>query len=89
MQATINQNEMTELLRKNSQKIHLGDIYNDGRYLNETKFYIAYFNNIPNQISEINIDCVKANKWFYEKFKNEIKEYNYLKRYYTLQDPNI
>ena len=40
MQATINQNEMTELLRKNSQKINLGDIYNDGRYLNESKFYI-------------------------------------------------
>jgi hypothetical protein len=83
MQATINQNEMTELLRKNSQKINLGDIYNDGRYLNESKFYIAYFNNIPNLILEININCVKANKWFFEKFKNEIKEYNYVRRYYN------
>ena len=55
----------------------------NGSYLNEFTLFLAYFNTIPNFINEINIDCRKANKWFMEAYKNEIKDFHFDKRYFN------
>jgi hypothetical protein len=44
-------------------------------YLDELTFYLAYFNFIPNFISQKGINCEKANEWFLLKYKNEIKDF--------------
>jgi len=49
-------------------------------YLNEFHLFIAHFDTIPNFIHEIYIDCKKANKWFLETYKSEIKDCYYCKR---------
>lgn len=54
----------------------------NGSYLNEFTLFLAYFNTIPNFINEINIDCRKANKWFLETYKNDIKDFHFDKRYF-------
>ena len=51
-------------------------------YLNEFNLFIAYFNAIPNFINEVKIDCIKANKWFEENYRSEIKGCHYDKIYY-------
>jgi hypothetical protein len=51
-------------------------------YLNEFTLFLAYFNTIPNCIYENSIDCKKANKWFSETYKEEIKEFHFTKRYF-------
>ncbi|TAG51323.1 MAG: AAA family ATPase [Cytophagales bacterium] len=51
-------------------------------FLNEFTFFLAYFNSIPNIISEANINCEKANEWFCTAYKTEIKDYYYSKRCY-------
>jgi hypothetical protein len=58
-----------------STKINLGELFAPrGRYLNELSLFKAHFNAIPNLISEINIDCKKANNWSEENYQSEIKK---------------
>lgn len=62
----------------------LGQVFADrGGYINELNLFIAHFNSIPNLISEKNIDCKKANKWFFENYKSEIKHHYFIKRCYN------
>lgn len=71
-------------LEQTLPKLNLADVYAErkGSYLNEFSLFTAYFNTIPNFIHEININCKKANIWFSEEYKSEIKEYHYCKRYF-------
>ena len=48
--------------------------------INEKQLYLAYYNAVPNSIEEHNIDCKKANEWFLEEYKSEIKDVYYSKR---------
>jgi hypothetical protein len=45
--------------------------------------FIYHFNVIPNFIPCAKIDCNKANTWFLEIFRTEIKDCHYNKRYHT------
>ncbi len=71
-------------LDKTSQRVNLSKVFSmrTGCYLNEFNLYIAHFNAIPNFINEININCKKANSWFLERYKSDIKDYYYSKRYF-------
>lgn len=71
-------------LEKTSSKTNLSEVYNgvNYSYLNEFNLFVAHFNAIPNYIQELNIDCVKANKWFVKANKSEIKELYYCKMGY-------
>lgn len=71
-------------LENTSDKMNLSEVFAERKnaYLNEFTLFIAHFNTIPNFINEINIDCVKANKWFSETYKSEIKDYHYCKRHF-------
>jgi len=71
------------LLEENASKINIGEVFSQrkGCYLNEFPLYLAHFNRIPNFIREINIDCRRANKWFVEKYKSEIRHIHYTKVY--------
>ena len=51
-------------------------------YLNYFTLFLSYFNSIPNFVHEIKIDCKKANKWFVEKYRKEIKDWHFSKLYY-------
>ncbi|MEI7525988.1 MAG: AAA family ATPase [Mariniphaga sp.] len=51
-------------------------------YLNEKHLFVAKFNQIPNFINEIKINCKKANFWFAENYKREIKDSHYARIYY-------
>ena len=64
--------DFEEILRK----VNAGQILIDHRfsYINEMNLFVAHFNSIPNFISEHLIDCVKANNWFIENYKTEIKD---------------
>lgn len=67
-----------------SSKMDLGQVFTERRgYINELNLFVAHFNSIPNLISEISIDCKKANIWFLEKFKGEIKKHYFIKRCYN------
>lgn len=70
---------------KTSSKMNLGKVFaeRNSSYLNEFTLFIAHFNSIPNFIHEIKIDCKKANQWFANTYKNEIKHLNFNKRYYN------
>src|ERR1035437_5020458 len=70
-------------LEKTSSKMSLSEVFAERRssYLNEFTLYIAHFNTIPNCITEIQIDCKKANTWFAETYKTEIKEHHFGKNY--------
>jgi len=72
-------------LEKTSSKMTLSEVFAErkGSYLNEFTLFLAHFNSIPNFINEINIDCKKANKWFLENYKSEIKHLYFDKRYYN------
>lgn len=71
-------------LEKTSAKMNLSEVFT-GRsydtYLNVFTLFTAHFNAIPNFIHEIEIDCLKANSWFAEHYKNEIKDCYYSKIY--------
>lgn len=70
-------------LEKTSSKISLGQVFADrGGYINELNLFLAHFNSIPNLISEKNIDCNKANIWFKETYKSEIKHHYFIKRHF-------
>jgi hypothetical protein len=66
-------------------KMNLGELFTEkkGSYLNEFILFLALFNSIPNFIHEINIDCKKADKWFLVKYKDEIKDLYFDKRYFN------
>lgn len=49
-------------------------------YINELNLFVAKFKVIPNFIHETKINCRKANTWFVEYYRNEIKEYYYSKK---------
>lgn len=51
--------------------------------MNELTLFIAHFNAIPNFVNEIKIDCRKANQWFLENFKAEIKNCYYDKIHFN------
>ncbi len=51
-------------------------------YLNEKHLFVARFNQIPNFINEIRINCKKANLWFAEYYKLEIKDSHFARIYY-------
>jgi hypothetical protein len=71
-------------LEDTSCKIDLGHVFSDRKgYINELNLFVAHFNSIPNMISETNIDCRKANLWFGENFKTEIKNHYFIKRCYN------
>lgn len=72
-------------LKKTSTKMAISEIFSErnGSYLNEFTLFVAHFNVIPNFIHEIEIDCKKANVWFSEKYKSEIKNLHYTKRYFN------
>lgn len=70
-------------LSKTSAKMTISEVFAErkGSYLNEFALFIAHFNSIPNLIQEVEIDCRKANNWFAENYKAEIKDLYYNKRY--------
>ncbi len=72
-------------LNKSATNMDLSEIFaeRNGSYLNEFTLFLAYFNTIPNFINEINIDCKKANGWFMETYKTEIKDFHFDKRYFN------
>lgn len=77
----------TVKIEETSSKIDLGQVFTERRgYINELNLFVAHFNSIPNLISEINIDCKKANIWFLEKYKGEIKKHYFIKRCYNGSD---
>ena len=53
----------------------------EASYLNEFNMYLAYFNRVPNFIHEIDINCKKADEWFYTNYKEEIKDHYFARRY--------
>lgn len=71
-------------LQKTSSKINLSEVFAERNfsYMNEMTLFVAHYNCIPNLISEIDIDCKKANVWFSNKFGSEIKEHYFNKRYF-------
>ena len=75
----------TVKLEKTSSKINLGEVFAErrGSYLNEFTLFMAHFNAIPNFIHEININCKKANNWFVDTYKSEIKDFYFNKRYFN------
>ena len=72
-------------LEKTSSKISLGKVFAERNfsYINELNLFAALFNNIPNCISEIKINCKKANNWFSKTYKSEIKDSCFSKRYFN------
>jgi len=63
-------------LEKTSNKISLGMVFPDrGEYIKDLNLFIAHFNTIPNLIVQGSIDCKKADKWFRENYKDEIKHH--------------
>lgn len=70
-------------IQSTSNKINLGQLFAQrGRYLNELTLFVAHFNAIPNLISEITIDCKRANRWFEKQYQGEIKNKYFIKRYF-------
>ena len=71
-------------LGTNPSRINLSELFveRDASYLNEFTLFVAYFNSIPNFINEIRIDCKKANLWFVENYRTEIKDCFYNKIYF-------
>jgi len=68
---------------RTSIHVALGNLFSlNGSYLNELSLFVAYFNTIPNLISEINIDVKKANIWFERKYQMEIRKKHFMKRHF-------
>lgn len=77
-----NLNESLPISNSNSSSLY--DENNE--YINELNLFFVHFNVIPNIIKEGNIDCKKANIWFREAYKQEIKHYYFLKHPYPILD---
>jgi len=67
-----------------TSKMKLSELFADRTvgYINYFNLFLAHFNTIPNFIEEIKIDCKRANLWFMENYKSEIKDCYYDKQYY-------
>ncbi len=86
---TLSQTAATSFeLANTSAKMSISEVFakRGDSYLNEFMLFIAHFNSIPNFNHEIDIDCRKANIWFSEKYKSEIKDLYYNKRYFNRRD---
>lgn len=60
---------------------NLNNIFNlDHCHVNPLVLFTAYFNAVPNIIDESDINSDKANEWFYEKYKQEIRVHHFAKR---------
>lgn len=72
-------------LAKTLGKMPISEVFaeREGSYLNELTLFIAHFNIIPNVIEEIEIDCKKANNWFAENYRSEVKDIYYDKLYFN------
>lgn len=70
--------ESQDVLSQN--KTNLFAFRSHSQYINFCDLFLLYFKQIPNTIFEENIDCEKANIYFSEKYKDEIKETFYYKR---------
>ena len=70
---------------KNTNKINIREVFGDNsrNYIHELHLFAAHFNSIPNLISEIKINCTKANLWFVENYKTEIKDVHFIKRHFN------
>ena len=78
-----NVNQFSEKNENTLTRISLDAVFADrGGYINELNLFMVYFKQIPNLISEVNINCEKAMVWFHEAYKNEIWENYYMKRYF-------
>lgn len=68
---------------KGSSKMKTGKVFADweGSYLNNFSLFLAHFNTIPNFIKETEIDCKKANNWFLDTYRSEIKDMHFDKIY--------
>ena len=55
---------------------------NSNQYINFYNLFLLYFDKIPNSIQEDRIDCNKADIYFKEKYKSEIKEHFTSKSFY-------
>jgi len=71
-------------IKNTCSQINLSDIFltRNGVYLNEFTLFLAHFNAIPNFIHEVDIDCKKVNSWLIGKFRDEIRDHHYSKRYF-------
>jgi SpoVK/Ycf46/Vps4 family AAA+-type ATPase len=72
-------------LNETTVKMKISDVFAErrGSYLNEFTLFIAHFNAIPNLIEEEYIECRKANLWFANQFKTEIKDFYFNKRAFS------
>ncbi|MBY0482600.1 MAG: AAA family ATPase [Chitinophagaceae bacterium] len=72
-------------IAKNSSKIGLGELFNEryGAYLKDYDLFLAHFNDVPNYIEEIRINCSKACKWLYTNYAASITDVHYGKRYFN------
>lgn len=78
----------TPEIEKSFVSMNLSDVFSERTdiYLNEFTLFAAIYNYIPNFINEIGIDCLKANKWFAEEYKTDIKDCNFAKLYHGAHD---
>jgi len=62
-----------------NNNINIGSVFAErtGEYINQYNLFVCKFNIIPDIIIETKINCKKANQWFIERYKSEIKEYHY------------
>lgn len=70
-------------LAETSTKISISKVNTERsyKYMDEFALYLIHYNSIPNIIKKYKIDICKANNWFYENYKSEIKDF-----YYKQQD---
>jgi len=72
-----------EKVEKKFLRVRMSEVFMERKgYLNEFSLFLVHFNTIPNFIEEVKIDCKKANEWFFENYKSEIKDTHFDKRYF-------
>ncbi len=65
-----------------STKISLGTVIDDSTHCyREYHLYISHFNYLPNHDYLKDINCRKANNWFFDKYENEIIDCHFFKRF--------
>ena len=84
MEATTNLIPAANTTKLEKDSFTLNEVFSDtiSTYINVFKLFIAHFNTIPNYITEIKIDCRKANNWFAEAYNADIKDIYFNKRYF-------
>ena len=75
----LKQLQLNCLLPEMNNNINCGSVFAErtGEYINQYNLFVSKFNIIPDIIIETKINCKKANEWFLEKYKSDIKEYHY------------